>query len=117
MLSTLISRPCTITRRSSSGDLDDYGNETTTEDVVETVCELQQRQRSEPGDQAEFSDTNWVLFLLPDEAIDTSDVVTVDGHVFEMVGDPWVVRNPRTGVDSHIEATVRRTGDSEDEGS
>lgn len=109
MLSTLINTPCTITRRSSSGETDDYGNESETETTVDTVCELQQRQRDEPGDQGELSDTDWVLFLLPTESIDTGDLITVSGMDFEMVGDPWPVRDPTTSTVSHLEASVRRT--------
>lgn len=115
MLSTLLNRPCTIIRRSASGSTDDgYGNRTPAETLVEAVCELQQRQRSEPGDQGEFSDTAWLIVFPAGTVIDTGDGVIVDGHIFEMVGDPWEVRNPRTQVASHVEATVRRTGAEED---
>lgn len=109
MLSQLINRPCTITRRGESGEQDDYGNEEPSVAQVDTVCDIQQVRRTELDD-AEVSDTTWLLFLPPDTAIDTGDQVTIDdtGETFEMAGDPWPVRNPRTGVESHVEATVRR---------
>lgn len=113
MLSTLINRPCTIWSRSASTDVDELGDAIDDETATETVCELQQHQRSEPGDQGEFSDTGWLLFLLPGTALDTSDQVEVDGQVFEVVGAPWEVRNPRTQTVSHIEATLRRTAGAE----
>lgn len=110
----LLTRPCTITRRTASNATDDYGNVTRVTTTVETVCELQQRERSEPGDQGEFSDTSWLLILPAGTAIDTGDQVTVDSRGYELVGDPWPARNPLTGAESHIEATVRRTA-GEDE--
>lgn len=117
MLSQLINQPCTITRRGTSSDTDAYGDEIPTETEVETVCELQQRQRTE-HDQGEVSDTTWLLLLLPGTAIDTGDLVTVDDEDYEMVGDPWHVRNPRTQAESHVECTVRRTaGDWDGDGS
>lgn len=112
-LTTLINRPCTITRRSESGNTDDYGNDVPDEETVETVCELQQTQRMEPGNEGELSDTHWTLFLLPGTEISGADVVTVDGESYEVVGDPWNARNPLTQLPSHIEASLRRTAGSE----
>ncbi len=131
-LSQLLSIPCTVHRRSSSVDdekvvagdnRDTYGNpippgvDTSPVDEtydLETVCELQQRRRDEPGDAGEMSDTFWNLFLPAGVDVDTSDSVTVDGYgSFEVVGDPWPARNPRTRLQHHVEATVRRTGPEE----
>lgn len=113
MLSTLLNRTVTISRRSPSADdddTDDYGNQNAaTPTNTETVGELQQRRRDEPVDQGELSDTRWLLVLPPGTAIDTSDIVTVDGDEFEVIGDPWHARNPRTGAESHVEVTLRRT--------
>jgi hypothetical protein len=110
MLATLINRPCKLIRRSESGTTDDYGNDIPSEIVVDTVCELQQRRRDEPSDQGELSDTVWDAFFLPTEDVRTDDALVVDGGLYEFVGDPWTVRNPRTAADSHIEATARRAG-------
>jgi hypothetical protein len=38
--------------------------------------------------------------------------VIVNDLVFEVVGDPWQARNPRTRLLSHVEATVRKTGEA-----
>lgn len=113
-VTTLINRDCAILRRSASGETDDYGNETRTDTIVPTACELQQRSRDEEDDQGELSDTLWTAFFLPDEDIETGDALVVDGHVYEMVGSPWRAKHPLTQVVSHIEATLRRTaGDGE----
>lgn len=114
MLAQLINRQCQIVRRSQSSDLDDYGNEIPGEEIVETVCELQQRRRDEPGGEGETSDTEWVAFFLPEADLDTGDGLIVDGVVYEVTGDPWSARNPRTQAESHIEATLRRTAGSEE---
>lgn len=109
-LSELITRPCTITHRSSGQQTDSYGNEIPTETTTTTVCELQQRRRDEPTGEGEVSSTDWVAFFLPGEALTTADRLTVDGETYELVGDPWTARNPRTGDVSHIEASVRKVG-------
>ena len=112
LVSRLITRPCSITRRVDSGEVNDYGDPVMTETTVETTCELQKQVRrasEEPAGHGEFSDTLWDLFLLPGTEVGTGDVVTVDGVAYEMVGEPWPVRHPRTGAQTHIEAGVRRT--------
>jgi hypothetical protein len=111
MIADLITTPCTLRLRSESGVEDDYGNDVPTETTVETVCELQKqirRSSEEPEGQGEISDTLWALFLPAGTDVDTSDVVEVDGEMYEMVGEPWPVRHPITGVESHVEASVRR---------
>lgn len=119
-LDRLINRPCTIVRRLPSADEDGYGNEIPAEQSIETVCELQRRMQrtgDERGDQGELSDTVWSVFFLPGETVHTGDVVIVDGAEYELVGRPWRVRNPRTQVVSHVEATLRQTAGAHEEGS
>jgi hypothetical protein len=112
----LLNRPCSLIQRSPGSSTDAYGNDIPAETVVEAVCELQQRQRREPDAYGDLSDTLWLLVLPAGTPARTGDAVMVDGQEFEFVGDPWIARNPRTGVVSHIEATVRRTSASDDEG-
>lgn len=113
-LANLLNRPCTITRRSSTSTRDEYGKKLKATTTLATVCELQQRSRDEQDNQGETSDTEWLLVLPAGTAIDTGDAVTVTGEgTFELVGAPWRARNPRTGAESHIEATLRRTAGSE----
>jgi hypothetical protein len=108
--SRLLNRPCTITRRGDSDALDEYNDPIPAVPVeIETVCELQQQQRTEPVDQGESSDTRWALFLPAGTDITTGDSITVDGLAYEMVGDPWHARDPITKRESHLEANVRRT--------
>lgn len=101
-------------RRSQSGTIDDYGDEVQDVTLIATLCELQQQQRSEDGEMGEASKDTWRLFFAAGESIDTGDAVELDGEVYELTGDPWLVRNPRTGSNSHIEATARRTAGAND---
>lgn len=115
-LSSLISRPCTIIRRVSSSDVDEYGNEEPDEETVETVCEAQPTRIAEPAAGDEVSDEDWTGFFLPGDAttLTTADAVWVDGlGTFEIVGRPPTLRNPRTGIDAFVQVRLRRTAGAE----
>jgi len=114
-LAQLLNTPVTILRRSASKETDPYGNPIASEEEVETVCEVQQRQRSEAGDAGELSDTQWLGIFPTETDLRTGDAVRVDGiGEFELVGSPWEARNPRTQSPSHVEATMRRTTGTEE---
>lgn len=113
-LTQLLSRPCTIVRRLASADKDAHGNEVPDEQYVETVCEVQQRSRREPGDEGELSDTYWEGYFPTGTAIGTGDAVIVNAiGEFEVVGEPWQANTGSVGV-AHVEATLRRTRGPED---
>lgn len=107
----------TITHRTASGQRDEYGSEIPTDSNTTTVGELQQTQRAEPGQAGELSVTTWLLVLPAGTAIETGDTATIGTDSYEVVGDPWHARNPRTQTESHVEATVKRTAGSEETGS
>lgn len=113
-IAQLINRPCTITRGVTSDD--DFGLDAppSAGATVSTVCELQQQQRAEDASQGEVSRTEWIGFFPPGEIINPADTIAVDGLKFEVIGAPWIARNPRTQTDSHVEATLRRTAGSAD---
>ena len=115
MLSALLNRPMMIIRRTASGTTDAYGAAIPTTVEVEVVGELQQQRRDEPATEGELSDTRWVAFFPAGTNIDTGDAVICDGESFEVIGDPWAARNPRTQVESHLECTLRRTASAGDE--
>ena len=116
-LAQLLNQTVTITHRTSSGQRDEYGSEIPTETNTATVGELQQTQRTEPGAQGELGVSTFLLVLPANTSIDTGDTVTVDGDSYEVVGAPWHARNPRTQVESHVEATLKRSVGSEETGS
>lgn len=109
----LLNRPVTIIRQTAGDVTDDYGNPIPGVEEVATVGELQQRKRDEQADH-DASVTDWLLVLPAGTVVDTDDAVLVDGRRYEVVGDPWNVRNPRTGRESHVEATVRRAAGAGD---
>lgn len=112
-LSTLISTPCTITRRSASTDIDPYGDEIPAEATATTVCALQQTMRMEPDAETDLSSTTWMLFLPTGTVFGSGDVATIDGEDFEAIGEPWDATDGTPAV-WHVEATVKRVAGSED---
>lgn len=114
MLAQLLNTPCTLILRSASGSTDELGNEIPSETPVDTVCELQQKMRSEGGDEGEVSETDWLIILPAGTQVRTGDAALVGEYEYEMIGDPWHVRNPRIELESHVEITARRVAGSED---
>lgn len=113
-LAALLNRSCTIQQRTVEGTLNAYNSPVTVLVETVTVCELQQRQRTETTDRGEVSETDWLLVVPAGTSIGTGDTVIVDGDQFEVHGDPWPARNPRTRTMSHIEATLKRTAAADD---
>lgn len=111
----LINRPATLIQRLTSESTDRFGNKKRTEGTVEIVVEIQQKQRSETADEGETSDTTWNIYFPPGTDVNSGDAVVIDGSEYELTGDPWEARNPRTQALSHMEATVRRTAGPDDE--
>jgi hypothetical protein len=92
-------------------EADDFDNRQEEGEPTETVGNLQQRRRGEL-EEGEVSATEWVLYLPPGTALDTTDLVRVDGFSddFEVSGEPREVVSPRTGIASHVEATLEKAG-------
>lgn len=107
LIDHLLTRACTVTRRTDSGEINDYGDAVATETAVETKCEFQQLRRTEY--EGNLSETAWLVVLPAGTEIGAGDMVTVDATNYEVVGDPWEVRHPSTGALTHIEATALRT--------
>lgn len=106
-LPELINRPCTLIRRSPSEVIDELGDEIP--DVTETAGVWEVQQRSAAESEEEVSETAWVAFFLPGTDLRNVDAI-LDPELgrFELVGDPWPARNPRTHEEHHVEAQVRR---------
>lgn len=91
------------------GEPDEYGNPTSTETELATVCELQQAGAREELDGA-VPVTTWRVFLPADAPAKGWDAVRLaDGRVLELNGDAWAVSSPRTGELSHVEAYLTET--------
>lgn len=114
-LNDLLNLPVTLVLRTSDGAIDEFGNDVPTETVAETVAEIQQQQRAEPAAAGERSDDRWLCILPAGTALDTGDAIIANGQQFELIGAPWHARNPRTGLESHVECTLRRTATGDDD--
>lgn len=108
-LTDLLNRPCTIVRRADSGAVNDYGDAILDETTVATVCELQQRQRTEDTEFGSVATSAWLLVLPASVDIRLGDSVTVGDATFEVDGEPWYARLPTTGQISHVEVTLKRS--------
>jgi hypothetical protein len=106
----LLTRPATLIERVADPETpDEYGNPGWTETGIDTACELQQVGSSEAlGDAVQV--TLWRLFLPAETPARGWDALRLEGDdvLYELEGDPWQVRNPRTGAVSHVEASARR---------
>lgn len=105
-LEHLLTRSATLVLRVAV-DPTDPDAELEAVDGDETSCELQQTNETD-GLDGRVQSTTWRLWLPAGVELTGWDAVRVDGELFELEGDPWPVRNPRTSVVSHVEARVRR---------
>lgn len=106
-ITSLLNQTVTIQRRSATGT-DDYGNEVPgTTSSVTTVGYVEQAVAEEITVDRETYVTDWRVFLPAGTAIDGSDRVVHGAKVFEVVGSPHEVWNPRTQIIHHIEARAR----------
>lgn len=115
-LASLLNTPCTITRRSASEKDDEFGNAIPDTDPFDTVCEIQRQDAVlvNEDSEGEPSRTDWLGIFPAGTDLDGGDSVMVEGEgEFELVGDPWRARNPRTQVRSHVQVSLRRVAGSE----
>lgn len=117
-IAKLLSLSATLITRREGEDEDAYGAKKPDVEETSVRCELQQvplRRSGEPDEGGEASDTLWTGFFPAGTDLRTADAVVVEGRgKFELVGEPWHARNPRTGQESHLEAKLRRTAGSDD---
>ena len=112
-LTQLINKPCSIISRSPGSTPNEFGWKDRAESVTSTVCYMEQNGQAganeHPGDN-DMSDVRWTVIFPVGTEIDADDVVSVDGLEYEVDGEAWAVRNPRTQTMSHVEANVVRVG-------
>lgn len=112
-LTQLLNRKAWLVRVSDSGEEDEYGNQKQGETTTEIVCEVQQRRRDEQPDGSP-AEGDWLGVFPAGTVVDSGDKIVVEGlGEFELIGDSWAARNPRTQTESHVEATLRRVAGSE----
>lgn len=107
-IASLLNRSGTILSRTAGTATDAYGNAVSTVGTVAVDCEIQQKSREEPGEEGEFSVTEWIGFFPSGTSLDTGDQVVVASlGTFEVVGDPWDANSGSSAV-HHLEATLKK---------
>lgn len=102
---TFMVTPCVV-HHSDPGTMDDYGDRPiATETSTDEVCYLWQSTR---GETEEIEHERWQIAFKPNVALDANDSIDTRGMSLQVLGNPWVVIDPVTGWETHIEATVRR---------
>jgi len=103
----LMTRTAVLLQREQDGPVDEYGNPTWTEVGVPVACELQQESAYE-DEGGVLQLTTWRLYLPASAPSSGWDALQLGSELYELEGDAWLARNPRTQLDSHVEARVRR---------
>jgi hypothetical protein len=103
----LLTLDAQLLRRDQSGPPDEYGNPGWVVVGEPVACELQMQTSFEDHGAALQSST-YRLILAPLAGVRGWDALELDGVTYELDGDAWLARNPRTGQLSHVEAIVRR---------
>lgn len=104
MYDRLLKMPVTLHLRSPGAE-DEHGNPVDTETNVVTVGHVALQR---PVEEDSTVGEQFRLFLKAGEILSGWDAVTAGGFKYEVIGQPWEVFNPRTGVVHHIEADIRR---------
>lgn len=105
----MLGQTCSIISRTAGTATDAYGNVISTAGTTSVACEIQQLRRSEPGEQGEFSVTEWMGFFPSGTTLDTGDAVSEASlGTFEVVGRPWDANTGSAAV-NHVEATLKVT--------
>lgn len=106
----LLTRPVTILTAGETTD--SYGNTVTDWTSPERVTVngyVEQRARGENTDGRTLEEQTWLLVVPAETALTEHSRIVVDGDVFETVGPPHEVWNPRLRRTAHLEATLVRT--------
>lgn len=121
-LLSLLSQPGALVQRSQTGPEDEYGSPTWVTSSVPIMCHVQPAPTGSTLETAELVDvasagiTIWKGWFPAGTLVDPADALLLDdGRMFEFVGPPrpWV--NPSTGLEHHVEASLKRIERFEEE--
>jgi hypothetical protein len=107
LLARLLTRPCVLIAR-APGAVDSYGDASWVETRTNAYCYAEQIVGTEPGDPNYQADDLRVL-LDASAVVDGLDAIEIDGDRYELVGPPWMAKDPRTNADHHLEMRTRWT--------
>lgn len=111
-VSHLLNLTATVSRVAYDGPEDEFGDPTQTATTSSYRCWIEQAGASDERTSNEDAQReDFTVYLEPAAAgrLGGSDRVAVGGEVFEVVGPPWNVTNPRSGVLEFVRAHLRRT--------
>ena len=97
----------TVSDPDNPSGVDEYGNPIPGVSVVATRCYYEQQSSDEVRDPSgEILQDSTLLVVPSGTPINGWSMVTIAGVAFDVIGRPWVAMNPRTGLASHVEASL-----------
>lgn len=96
---------CTL-HHADPGAMDEYGDHPV--ETITTTTERSYWAQSTASEIDAIERERWQVYFLPSTVIDANDSLEYRGNEFFVYGAPWVVVDPVTGYDTHIEAVVVR---------
>lgn len=122
-MTVLLNQLCTVTVLTADGTPDRAGVPAATEEEYTTTGYFEQRQATEQTAGQTSDEQRWLAIINPTatvegtsgDQVDLTDLIastwTVEPDglgVFQVVGEPWPVRNPRTRTVQALEFEMRR---------
>lgn len=109
----LLNEACTITTVAQSDTRDEYNNPTYTDTGTDTVCWHHAGGRAiiQGGEQTGLTNTQtqaWTAYFPTGTTLAGTDKVTIGTEEFEVVGPPWDVVHPISGVTEFVQAELVR---------
>jgi hypothetical protein len=97
--------PCVV-NHADPGAMDEYGDHpVATVTSSDERCYITQSRRAEEN---EIEVERWQVYFLPSTLVDANDTIDVQAMTLELFGNPWLVVDPVTGYETHIEAVAVR---------
>lgn len=128
-LPALLNQPCTFTIPTASGEADRAGVPADDVATVTGFGYFEQKQATDQTGVQSSDEQRWLAMVLPTgttgddtsgDVVDLAEVLnaraTVEPEglgVFQLVGEPWPVRNPRTRQVAHLEFEMRKVTSGE----
>jgi len=94
-LATLLTRTATITSRTQSGPPDEDNVPTWVETTTTAACYLEPISSAEATLDQNTEIGDHLAVFAPEVSLDGSDSITVEGHVYEVIGPPRRFNTPR----------------------
>ena len=107
-LATLLTRPVVVVTRTRTEGGGTYGEDVLVDDQrLDVLAHVHQQTTDELLSEQDTTRAGWVAYFAPTVPIDRDCVVEVAGARFEVVGEPYRVRQPPLARDHHVEVQLR----------